>query len=510
MAKIKRSSPRWLRWAVGEISKLRNNIYTSLGWRIIGGTLSAPYRLNSSRVDYAKARALYNNTDDDYKLGAGFAKPVINTAVGFMGVPRFRSEDPEAQSVLDDFFGANVSRMQQTHRDAMRDGDCFVWITREETEDAVLYPEAKVHLVYNIIPPEQVVQIIRNPVTRAVREYVLKSEHIWEDEAGNKRRAIITQRISRERRLIQVEGDTPPDVQPGEERNPWGFIPIVHFKNEGDETEEFGRSDLEAIEPFMKAYHDVFIASIGGAKLHNIPRLKLRLKDVARFLANNFGITDPKKFAEEGGTINLDGHELLIFLDEEDAEFIEVKSAIGSAEPLLKFLFYCIVDTSETPEFAFGVHMPSSHASVKEQMPILVRRIARKREHFTEAWQRLARIVLAMTAQAEGRKFSTYATTLEWDEVDPRDEKEVAETLERIVNALVQALQNGLISLEAAVQFLRQYIETMNDYLSDDPEIPGERERIIRTKILMARLEDGELAEEEQKLIDKALGNVGE
>ncbi len=502
------AKPRWLKWAVGEISKLRTSLVNSFGWSIIGGTYSQPYRLNSSRVDYAKARALYENTDDAYKLGAGFAKPIINTAVGFMGVPRFRSEDPNAQAVLDDFFGANVSRMQQTHRDAMRDGDCFVWITREESEDSVLYPEAKTRLVYNIIPPEQVVEIIRNPITRTPREYVLRSEHVWSDEAGGRYRAIITQRISKDRRLIQVEGDLPPDVQPGEEPNPWGFIPIVHFKNEGDETKEFGQSDLEPVEPFLKAYHDVMLHAIQGSKIHSTPRLKLKLKDIAGFLANNFGITDPAKFAAEGGTINLDGHELLIFQDEEDAGFIEVQSAIGDAKDLLQLLFYCIVDTSETPEFAFGVHTPSSLSSVKEQMPILVRRIARKREHFTEAWQRMARIVLAMTAQAEGRKFSTYATTLEWDEIDPRDEKDVAETLERITNALDKALQGGFISLDAAAQFLAGYIETMNDYISDNPEIPGERERIMKTRLLMMRLEDGQFLEQQKQELEEELGQV--
>ncbi len=505
----RRTRPRWLSWAVGEISKLRSAL-SSLPWRIAGATYGAVYKLDSSRVDYAKARALYGNTEDGYKLGAGFARPVINTAVGFMGVPRFRSEDEGARAVLEDFFGANVSRMQQTHRDAMRDGDCFVWITREETEDAALYPESRVRLVYNIIPPAQIAQVVRDPITRVTREYVLKSEHTWFDDSDNSRKCTIIQRISREKRIVKVEGDVPPDMQPGEEQNRWGFIPIVHFKNEGDETEEFGRSDLEAIEPFLKAYHDVMLHAIQGSKMHSTPRLKLKLKDVARFLANNFGITDPKHFIDQGGAIKLEGRELLIFMDEEDAEFIEVTSAIGDAAELLKFLFYCIVDTSETPEFAFGVHTPSSLSSVKEQMPILVRRIARKREHFTEAWQKLARIVLAMTAQADGKKFSTCSTTLVWDEIDPRDEKDVAETLERIVSALVNALQNGLMSLEAAVTFLGQYVETMNEYLSDDPEVPGERERIIRTRILMARLEDGELAEEEQRLIEKALGNAGE
>ncbi|NMA75628.1 MAG: phage portal protein, partial [Bacteroidales bacterium] len=463
---------RWIKKAVGEISKLRQNVFSRLGWRIIGGSYGATYRLDSSRVDYAKARALYKNTDDDYKLGAGFAKPVINTTVGFMGVPSFRIEDENAQIALDNFFGDNVSRMQQVHRDAFRDGDCFVWITREEEEDDELYPEGGTRLMFNIIPPEQVTKINRDTVTGKAREYILKSEHHWEDENGEKRKATIIQRINKERRVILVEGDVPPDLEPGEESNPWGFIPIVHFKNEGEETEEFGTSDLEAIEPFMKTYHDVMLHAIQGSKMHSTPRLKLKLKDVAGFLANNFGVDDPAKFAKDGGTIDLDGHELLIFQDQEDAEFIEVNSAIGAAGDLLKFLFYCIVDTSETPEFSFGVHTPSSLSSVQEQMPILIRRVARKREHFTEAWQHLARIVLAMTARAEGKRFSTHATTILWDKIDPRDGKDIAQELQFVTQALSMALMGNFISLDAASDFLAQYVDTMNDYISDNPEIP--------------------------------------
>ena len=499
--------PQWLNRVTGEISKLRQSITGRLGWRFFGGSLGPVYQLNSSKVDYKRARALYHNEDDDYKLGGGFAKPLINTAVGFMGVPSFRTEDPEAQEVLDDFFGANVSRMQQVHRDALRDGDCYVWVTREEEEDAALYPETDgARLIFNIIPPEQVREVVRDPITGTVREYVLESVHTWTDGSGNRRRCTVVQRISTDRRLIQIEGDSPPDIQPGEDMNPWGFIPITHFRNESDSVDAFGRSDLEAVEPFLKAYHDVMLHAIQGSKLHSTPRLKLQLRDVAGFLLNNFGIEDPAKFAAQGGKINLDGHEVIIFAEEgEDAGFVEVRSATGDAAALLKLLFYCIVDVSETPEFAFGVHTPSSLSSVKEQMPILVRRIARKREHFTEAWQRLARIVLAMMAQAEGRAFATYATTLLWDEVDPRDEIEVADTLEKISRALNTALLGGFISYEAAAMFFAQYVDTMNDWLSDDKEVPGERERIIKTKILMARLEDGDLIGDELEAIRNAL-----
>lgn len=497
----------WLTRAVGEISKLRQSI-TSFS----GGSFITAYKLDTSRVDYEKARALYFNEDDKYKLGAGFAKPVINTTAAFMGVPTFKSEAPDAQEALDEFFPANISRMQQTQRDALRDGDCWVWITREEDEESkLLYPESDgARFVYNIIPPEQITEIVRNSLTGRPQKYILKSEHEWVNEKGEKKKCTLQQTITATERIIKVvDGTKPDDFDEGDGKNPWGFIPIVQFSNEKDSSSANGRSDLEAIEPFMKAYHDVMMQAIQGHKLHSTPKLKMKLKEVAAFLKNNFGVDDIKKFIEEGRKINLEGHDLLLFQDNEDAQFIEVQSAIGATEPLLKFIFYCIVDTSETPEFAFGVHTPSSLSSVKEQMPILVKKVSRKRENFSESWEMLARIYLAMRSAAEGKKYSTHATTLIWDEIDPRDDKDVAETLDKLVSALVKAVEWHIMSEEAAVNFLSQYVDTMNDYITDDEENPGEREKIIRDLIRRARLETGQFDEDENKAIDKALKETG-
>jgi hypothetical protein len=497
----------WWKRAVGEMSHLRQKFTNALGWNIITGGIGGTYKLDTSRVDYKLARQLYKNTNDNYKLGAGFAKPIINTSVAFMGVPRFVSEDENAQEVLDNFFGLdNVSKMQRTHRNSMRDGDWFVWVTREEERDAELYPEINgARLIYNMIPPEMVKHVIRDPITGDPIEYIIESKNEWVDDGGNKKSATITQRISSERRFVSFEGDTPPDLETGEITNSWGFIPIVHFMNESDDTEAFGESDLEAIEPFIKAYHDVMLHAIQGSKMHSTPRLKLKLKDVAAFMKNNFGVSDPAKFASEGKTITLEGHELLLFSADDDAEFIEVKSATGDAAVLLKFLFYCIVDTSETPEFVFGVHTPSSLSSVKEQMPILIRRIARKREQFTESWQRLARIVLAMSSQAENKSISTYETTIEWDDIDPRDGKDVAEELKAVATALKTAIDGGFISNESAVNFFAQYVNTMEAYESDDQEIPGERERIMKMRLMDMRLEDGQFLDSQKQKIDEML-----
>lgn len=488
----------------GEMSRLRGgivNLLSGFGWSLYGGMFGGTYTLDTTRVDYKFARELYDNTAENYKLGAGFAKKIVNAAVGFMGLPDVKSADEMAQERLQEFFKQNRSKAQRTHLNAIREGDCFVWLTREGNGDP-LYPEDRKRIVYNIIPPEQVKGINRDPITGRAIEYILESTSEWTDDSGAKRRAVIKQRISAERRKIEIEGDKPPELEEGEILNPWGFIPIIHFKNETDETMAFGKSDLESVEPFFKIYHDVFLHAVQGSKMHSTPRLKLKLKDVAAFLRNNFGVNDPADFAKKGGTINLNGHELILLQSEEDAGFIEAKSATGDATTLLEFIFYCIVSASETPEFVFGVHTPSSLASTKEQMPVFIQKIERKRQTFADSWQLMCRMVLAMISQAENISFSTYETDLVWETIDPRDSKDVATEIKTIVEALDKALAGRFISLEAAVDFLKAWIDTMLDYESDDEEIPGEKARIVQTALFLSRLEDGEGLDREKRELE--------
>ncbi|GIO36214.1 hypothetical protein J41TS12_10750 [Paenibacillus antibioticophila] len=487
----------------GEMSRLRGgivNLMNGLGWSLTGGTIGGTYKLDTTRVDYEFARELYHNEAEKYNLGAGFAKKIVNAPVGFMGLPDVKSLDSEAQERLKEFFKQNRSRMQRTHLNAIREGDCFVWLTREN-DDSKLYPEVRKRIVYNIIPPEQVKGINRDPLTGEPIEYILESTNEWVDDTGAKRNAIIKQRISAESRKIEIEGDKPPNLEEGEVANPWGFIPIIHFKNEADETMAFGKSELESVEPFFKVYHDVFLHAIQGSKMHSTPRLKLKLKDVAGFLRNNFGVDDPAKFAKDGGTIKLDGHEMIIFGPEEDGDFIEARSATGDATALLEFVFYCIVSASETPEFVFGVHTPSSLASTQEQMPVFIQKIERKRQAFADSWQLMCRMVLAMISQAENTSFSTYETELIWETIDPRDSKDVATEIKTIVEALDKAVSGRFMALESAVNFLKAWIDTMQEYESDDEDIPGEKSRIVQTALFLSRLEDAEgLDKEKQEL----------
>ncbi|MNW34021.1 Phage portal protein, SPP1 Gp6-like [compost metagenome] len=493
----------WWRRATGEISKLRRRVGTMVGMGF------SSYKLDSRRVDYTLARSLYDNDAESYKLGAGFCRPIINVKAGFMGVPSFHSEDGAAKEVVNEFFNDQTSKMNRTHKKALLEGDCFVWI-RRETTDAALYPEMGSRLVYTIIPNEEVNSINRNPMTGQVEEYILVSNMEWTDETGSSRNTKVTQWISAERRKIRLEGDLIPGFPAEhEEPNLLGFIPIEHFANEKDETRLFGQSELEAIEPFLKAYHDVMLHGLQGSKMHSTPRLKFNLKDVAAFLRNNFGIEDPAKYAQEGRTITLDGKEFLIMTEGEDAGFIEVRSSTGDAASLLKLIFYCIVAVSETPEFVLGVHTPSSLSSVQEQMPVFVRNISRKRGDFANNWQRLARMVLAMTKADTSQEFETFATSLEWEEIDPRDEKELADTINALTEGLNTAIQGRFLSADSAAEFLRAYIPTMREYDSDVPDADTERQRIIMNQVERERLSDGALGLSKIDAIKKELEKGG-
>jgi len=314
------------RQIIGEISKLRSTNYQT----VYGGRLGTPYVLRSSRVDYELARQLYHNTADNYKLGTAFAKPIINTPVGFMGVPCFRGLEPAAQDVLDTYFSRWVSRMQRTHRNAIRDGDCFVMLSRLEEDEKNLYPERTTRLEYTILPPEQV-RIDVDPATFQPNKYIIRGQFTWTSPVTGETRSYIgTTVITKEMFSYRYEGDVPEGL-PNEDRpNPWGFIPIIHFRNEPEDNELYGHSDLEPVEPFFRAYHDVMLHAMQGSKMHSTPRLKLKLKDVAQFLINNFGLDIEKVKQGEKATISLEGHELLLFAEGEDAEFIEVRTATGS------------------------------------------------------------------------------------------------------------------------------------------------------------------------------------
>src|SRR5699024_5418715 len=141
---------------------------------------------------------------------------------------------------------------------------------------------------------------------------------------------------------------------------------------------------------------------------------------------------------------------------------------------------------------------------VREQMTVLIRNIERKRSDTTDAWQHLARIVLAMTTQAENISLSTYETTVTWDKIDPRNGEEIANEVKTKVEGLTLALGSNIISHEAAVTYLSKLIETMSDYETNGKLI-GEKDKILKSRLEQDRLSDSEFLQQQLGAIEKRM-----
>lgn len=465
--------------ALGEISVLRSA--WPRGW---GFQYMTPYRLDSSRVDYALARELYRNTNDKYKLGAGFARPIVDTCAGFMGAPHFTHPDPEAARALEEDMERWTGKLLQINRDAIRDGDVFARILRVASRF-----DSRKHEVFalRLIPPEWVIPVV-DPLTGSWQKLVIRYPvTVTDDQGRTVSEYTLTEVLADKARTIEADVRAPADVRARNrtEENLWGFIPVVHFRNEPEETQLYGASDLEPVEPFMKAYHDTMLFAVQGSKYFSRPKVKFQLRDVQKFLTDNFSQEEIN-----AGKLKFADKEIFLLQEGDNAEFISADSGLAGITTLLKFIFFCIVDVSQTPEFAFGTAVQSSKASVSEQMVPLARKIRRKRGLFEEPYGELASMYLAMWSKVNNRTLESYQVGIGWDELSPRNDKEVAETIKTLVEGLVAGLEAGLVSVDAAAEFLREFVPSMLPWVDPDAD-DDERRRVAKTFLLRRRLEDG-------------------
>lgn len=469
--------------ALGEISVLRN--YRPSGW---GFKYSTPYRLDSSKVDYSLARELYRNINDKYKLGAGFAKPIINTTAGFMGAPSFTHQNKvaEADKALEEHMDRWTGKILRTNRNMLRDGDVYARIIQQPSR----FNLKEESFDLTLVPPEWVTPI-PDPITGSLMEVAISYPIRKLDKDGREEFTYtLIERITAKTREFEFDGKAPQEAKDRYQKdagaNPWGFIPIVHFRNEAEEHQVYGCSELESVEPFMKAYHDTMLHAVQGSRMFSRPKASFALKSVDKFLRDNFSADEIRskklKFADK---------EIYLMQEGDKAGFITAESGSAGITTLLEFIFYCIVDVSETPEFAFGTAVASSKASVSEQMTPLAKKIQRKRGMAEEPYGELASMFLAMWSQVENVKLETYQVDTEWEELSPKDDKEVADTIKTLVDGLVTAVEGNLLSVPAAADFLREFVPTALPF-EDEEEDDDEQRRIVKYAAWQERLRDGE------------------
>ena len=114
-------------------------------------------------VDYNTLRQLYRNDGDMIKLGAGFAKPIIDRAVEFIALPSVASSndrlDNKINESIHDYWG---SQLQEAFRNALRDSKTIIRVMKPRTDNPLMMQADREHLKLKIYNPESVT-ILRAP-----------------------------------------------------------------------------------------------------------------------------------------------------------------------------------------------------------------------------------------------------------------------------------------------------------------------------------------------------------
>jgi hypothetical protein len=120
----------------------------------------------------------------------------------------------------------------------------------------------------------------------------------------------------------------------------------------------------------------------------------------------------------------------------------------------------------------------------------LARKIRRKRGMFEEYYSELASMYLDMWSKVENVKLDNYDVDIGWEEISPKDDSTVANTIKTLVDGLSTAIESGLMSIDAAAEFLREFVPSMLPWADPDAD-DDERRRVAKSMLFRRRVEDG-------------------
>ena len=371
--------------------------------------------IDYTRNNYALFRSLYyasgldGITDESILLGAGFAKPIINSTTAFSLGASFKvsiagadaegaTELKNAESDLQNWVDTNFDQIYDWIKYGNRDGDGYFYIDelgnisllKPDTVDVVVDAVSGDKLGYNVTENVELLDPLTGQKTKwtYLKQYRRNLIRIsrWQENQDQKDAQILYERVFANGTEIDTqlkdEAGNPlnADLQLLPEELDSRPLPIVQYRNEPEPGALYGNSELQNVLIFMRNYGEVLDEATKANVYNSKPVLVM------------IGVSNPEDDPEnkdamkdnpETGTKELDWQQnttLYIEDPQGDAKFLEIPNTMENTGKLLEYLFYCIVQASETPEFVLGTAVSSSKASVSEQMPIVAMKAERKRK----------------------------------------------------------------------------------------------------------------------------------
>lgn len=436
-------------------------------------------------VNYDFCRSLYRNSGDNM-LGAGFAKPIVDLQVGFIGIPTASTDNEAVDNILNeclkDFW---TKQIQEMFRDSLRDSKIVARLSKPDIFDPLMTIAEAEHCTIELLPPERV-EIERNfrnrrVIDRAVIHHrfqiVMDSGDPTTGMEPRVEEHDVLEIIDRDRYRF-FDQNTNEWMDELETANTWDFVPLLEVFNEWDSALQSGQSEFESVVPFINAFHDVLTQGLQAHGYHSTPKLKLKLSDVIPFIRNNFpSAIDPATGGViENAEVSWTGREVLFFNTTEDGEFLEARSILGDTKTLLEFLLDCICIASETPEWAFmRVDSGSANSDRNAQTVPFVKKIDRKRINYAEPIQELLKMIQVVIGQVPVRP------TISWEVVRSDDNLILMQAFQQLVMGLEVAAQRGEISDTTYRETIRRFLPVMKSPQQEatdaaknvQPAIPG-------------------------------------
>lgn len=329
------------------------------------------------QTDRKKAARLYYNTDQNYALAAQLVKPIINNNVNFIGKPTLRGNKKTVKVIEE--VKPDYTRI---HKAVEIAGTVGVWPQWHNKKN-------KIELI--LIPLDVIQEVFIDPITKEITGYKLKESITYANEHSSHVTVQITHIITAKEVVMIMTGDVAKTTRVA---NPFNRVPITLFTNDKDISDLYGHSEIEAIEPQLKFYHDLTFEAGTAQSRDGHPKLKVSTSNPQRWIDNNFGAGMFAKISAGKAALNLDDRDLYLNQGDDDVNYIYLNKTSGDYQQLSENTFTNIVEGSETPEINFGANIGTSLASVKEQRPVWIKKIEAKQEERTPQWLDLFDIII--------------------------------------------------------------------------------------------------------------------
>lgn len=415
-------------------------------------------------VDYNVARALYRNEYAPARYGAGFARPIINRTVEYVGLPTCSTEAGDNDAFLNECFRDYwAPALQQAFRDMMRDSKVVLRFYQPRIDNPLFTSSDRDHGCIEVIPPEMVDFVFdpvdRNTVLQAIVTHFTDVDERAQDEVdrGEPPRLVTHQVIETvtSTNITFFDKTTNNPLPSWSVRNVYGFVNLWPAWNEYSADIGGGQSDLEAVMPFIEAFHDVFSKTLDSHAYHSIPKVKFNVKDVGTFIRNNWpGVVDSDGAVIDGAKIDWKGKEILFFGPEEDGGFIEATSVLGESKTLLDFLIECICIAAETPRWALMSDSTASESAA--DVAVFTKKIERKRIGLNEVLVMICKMALAANGKTPN------APRFTWPLVNVSDLVSKGQAIQQLILGLDVATAHEWMSDPTAMKILASMFPEMN------------------------------------------------